>query len=574
VLEAAAVGLVGWWLVTCTPASGLDGTPDTTAWMLALGGLLLVPRALTGSRGATVAAVVLMSLGFWTKQQAQGAITVSVVWAVLAAVAGVVAWRRVALLIASLAVVNLAIFGFLYVTSDGWSSYYIFQMARDHFWGAAPLHLVLVGAWQIGWLPLAFMAVMLMAAGWANVDRRSGWRARALVQDRDVQQLVLLLLFVICVAPVAIYSERHQGSFENQLIGPLWGLALLAAFGWRLSGRRPGARVVTGLAVAVLASLSLGFGNSAAGEVLRLTGMNRIREAVTIKRFPQIREDLVAASRDRTLYDWYHVDLGMKGGHVPSSWIVCDMTAAGLDPIALERAFVTRRYDLVMMAPYPTHPGCSGFGKWEENYFWKIDKLIAVGYQSNPSRYAADVLERRPGAVPVAALRMLARCFAPYRLGGVLFRIGYGGGFWCQSTPTDPRLTLGDVPDSPSVVLTDGTVTSATGSIVITLPPGSGTAAVAVERGSQNFEVVGELVSAAGSKRRAVVTLGSRRGAAANAMVRAGIREYSVDPKKFNGHRLAVVATANSDAQFDFSGMTLTTKGGVVRGAAARRGLP
>jgi hypothetical protein len=393
-----------------------------------------------------------------------------------------------------------------------------------------------------------------------------------LVQDRDVQQLVLLLLFVICVTPVAIYSELHQGSFENQLIGPLWGLMLLAAFGWRLSGRRPRARVVTGLAVAVLASLSLGFGNSAEGELTYATGMNRIREAVTIKRFPQIREDLVAASRDRTLYDWYHVDLGMKGGHVPSSWIVCDMTAAGLSPIALERAFVTRRYDLVMMAPYPTHPGCSGFGKWEENYFWKIDTLIGVGYQ--PSRYAADVLERRPGVAPVAALRELARCFAPYRLGGVLFRIGSGGGFWCQSTPTDPRLTLGDVPASPSEVLTDGTVTSATGSIVITLPPGSGTAGVAVVRGPQEYDVVGELDSAAGSKRRVVVTLGARRGAAADAAVRAGVAEQAVDPAEFNGHRLAVLATANSGAQFDFSGMTLKTKGGVVRGAAARRGLP
>jgi hypothetical protein len=575
VLEAAAVGLVGWWLVTCTPASGLDGTPDTTAWMLALGGLLLVPRALTGSRGVMVAAVVLMSLGFWTKQQAQGAMTVTVVWAVMAAVAGVVAWRRVALLTASLAVVNLAIFGFLYVTSDGWSYYYIFQMPRDHFWGVAPLHLLLVGAWQIGWLPLAFMAGMLIAAGWANVDRRSGGRGRALAHDRDVQQLVLLLLFVICVTPVAIYSERHQGSFENQLIGPLWGLALLAAFGWRLSGSRPGARIVTGLAVAVLASLSLGFGNPAAGELLQRTGMNRIREAATIKRFPQIREDLVAASRDHTLYDWYHVDLGMKGDHVPSSAIVCDVTAAGLSPGALERAFVTRRYDLVMMAPPLYHdPSCSGFGKWEANYFWKIDTLIAAGYQSNPRRYAADVLERRPGAAPVAALRKLARCFAPYRLGGVLFRIGFGGGFWCQSTPTDPRLTLGDVPASPSVVLTDGTVTSATGSIVITLPPGSGTAAVVVARGPGEFGTVGKLDSAAGGERRAVVTFGARRGAAADAAVRDGIREQSVDPAKFNGHRLAVLATANSGAQFDFSGMTLKTKGGVVRGAAARRGLP
>jgi hypothetical protein len=574
-LEAAAVGLVGLWLVTCSPTPGLDGFPDPTAWALAIGGMLLVPRALTSSRSAMVAAVVLMTLGFWTKQHASGAITVTVVWAVMAAVAGVVAWRRVALLTASLAVANLAIFGFLYVASDGWAYYYIFQMARDHAWSGTPLKILLEGDWQIGWLPIAFTAVMLMAAGWANVGRRSGWHGRALVQNRDVQQLVLLLLFVIWVTPVAIFSQRHQGSTESQLIGPLWGLALLAAFGWRLSAHRLGARIVTGLAVVVLASLSLQFGNSGADEVLKLTGMNRIREPVTITHFPQVREDLLAAARDHTVYDWYHVDLGMEGDHVPSSAIVCDLTAAGLSPGALERDFLTRRYDLVMRAPKPySGRSCAGFGKWEENYFWKINAVIAVGYRPNPSRYAPDVLERRPGAAPVAALRELARCFAPYRLGGVLFRIGMGGGFWCQSTPTDQRLTLSYLPVSPSVVLTDGTVTSATGSIVITLPPGSGTAAVAVARGPSDFDVVGTLESAAGSKRRVVVTLGARRGAAANAAVRDGIRELVVDPAAFKGHRLAVTATANSHAQFDFSGMTLKTKGGVERGAAARRGLP
>ena len=500
--------------------------------MLALGGMLLVPRALKGSRGAMVAAVVLMTLGFWAKQQAQGAMTVAVVWAVIAAFAGVVAWRRVALFTVFLAVANLAVFGFLYVTSDGWSYYYIFQVPRDHFWGAAPLHLVLRSTWQIGWLPLAFTAGLLMAAAWANVNRRSGWRGRALVQNSDVQQLVLLLLFVICATPVAIYSERHQGSLENQLIGPLWGLALLAAFGWRLSGRRPSARIATGLAVAVLASLSLGFGNSATGELLQLAGMNRIREAATIKVFAQIREDVLAASRDHTVYDWYHVDLGMKGGHVPSSGIVCDMTAAGLNPIALERAFVTRRYDLVMMAPFPTHPGCSGFGKWEEDYFWKINTLIAAGYQSNPSRYPADVLERRPGAAPVAALHELARCFAPYRLGGVLFRIGTGGGFWCQSSPTDPRLTLGVVPAEGSETISDGVVVSAIGSLVVTLPPGEGTAGISVhgERGMEYL--VAPLSAEPGRVVRTVITFGSRRGARARAAVTDGVKEQHVDLAK------------------------------------------
>jgi hypothetical protein len=574
VLEAAAVGLVGWWLVTFTPLSGLDGRTDTTAWALALGGLLLVPRALAGSRGGMCAAIALLTLGFWTKQQAQGAMIVAVVWAAVACIAGVAPWRRAAVLAASLAMVNLAILGLLYLTSDGWVYYYLFQMARDHYWGFAPLHKFLVAAWQIGWLPLVFMVVMLGAAGWAGADRRPGWRRRALAENHDVQQLVLLLLFVITVTPVAIYSERHQGSADNQLIGPLWGVALLSALGWRVSGRRRGSRIVTGLAVAGLASLGLAFGHAGTGEIQQLAGMNRIRDIVTVTRFDQLSETLRTVARGHTLYDWHHSDLGMRGGHVPSSATVCDLVAAGLSPIALEHAIATRRYDLMTLAPFSEQPACSGFGKWEASYFWKLNALINVGYQPNPSRYPDGVLERRAGAAPIAALRKLERCFAPYRLGGVLFRIGFGGGFWCQSTPTDPRLTLGDIPNSASAVLSDGIVTSATGSIVITLPPGAGTAAVVVATGQQRFDAVGKLASAPGSEGRAVVTFGARRGAAANAAVRDGIAEQSVDPARFDGNRLALLATANSGAQFDFSGMTLKTKGGVARGAVTRRGLP
>ena len=100
-----------------------------------------------------------------------------------------------------------------------------------------------------------------------------------LAENRDIQQITLLLVFVISVTPVAIYSERHQGSADNQLIGPLWGVVLLAAVGWRVAGRRRGPRVVTGMAVAALAALGLALGNSSDGEIQQLAGMNRIRES-------------------------------------------------------------------------------------------------------------------------------------------------------------------------------------------------------------------------------------------------------------------------------------------------------
>ncbi len=575
VLEAAAVGLTGWWLVTCSTIPGIDGRADTTAWALAVGGMLLVPRALTGSRGAMVAAIVLLSLGLWTKQHAAGAAIAAVVWAVLACVAGVTTWRRVAVLATALAVINLAVLGVLSLTTDGWFSYYIFELPSNHYWGATPFHVLLRSVVQILWLPLAFATVTLAAAGvWAggldSLRRRRG----ELVRSRDVQQLVLLLLFVIIVTPVAVYSERKQGSGDNQLIGPLWGLALLAALGWRVSGRRRGSRIVTGLAVGILGLLGLGYGHRLrVEETVWAASMNRIRDVVTVTHLPEVPATSLAAAHGHTLYDWYHSDLGMSDGHVPTSANACDLTAAGLSPVALEHAIATRRYDLMMLAPFATQPACSGFGKWEANYFWKLNALISAGYRSNPSRYPALILERRPGAAPIAAIRKLETCFAPYRLGGVLFRIGAGGGFWCQSTPSDPRLTLGTIPTAFSKVLSDGVVTGVTGSLIVTLPAGTGTAAVGVDRGG-NFQPLAQLSADATRTARTVVTFGARRGVAAQAAVTDGIAEQVVDPAAFSGGHLAIVATAKSRAGFDFSGMTVRTKGGVERGAVTRRGLP
>jgi hypothetical protein len=575
VLEAAGVGLVGWWLVTCTTIPGTDGRADTTAWALALGGLLLVPRALAGSRRAMFGAVVLLTLGLWTKQHAGAAAIAAVVWAVLACVAGVTTWRRVAVLAAALAVVNLTIFGVLYRASDGWMYTYIFEVPRNHFWGVVSLDVLLSSVGQILWLPLTFACVTLAAAGaWAGglgVVRR---RRRELVHDRDVQQLVLLLLFVVVATPVAIYSERKQGSGDNQLIGPLWGLALLSALGWRVSGRWRGSRIVTGLAVALLGLLGLGFGHPfTVEETVWAGGMNRIRDLVVVTRLPEVPRASLAAARGRSLYDWYHSDLGMRDGHVPSSAIVCDMTAAGLSSIALEHAIATRRYDLMKLAPFANQTACSGFGKWEANYFWKVNALIKAGYHQNTSRYPPEILERRPGFGPVAAIRKLRGCFAPYRLGGVLFRISFGGGFWCQATPTDPRLTLGDIPAASSKVLSDGVVTGAAGSLVVTLPAGTGEAIVGVDRDGK-VQPLAQLSADPARTTRTVVTFGVRRGAAADAAVSEGFTEQPVDPTTLKDNRLTILATAKSRARFDFSGMTLQTEGGVLRGAVTRRGLP
>jgi hypothetical protein len=568
-LEAAAIGLVGWWLVTCTPHPGLDGRSDTTAWALALGGLLLVPRALTGSRSAMVAPVALLSLGLLTKQHAAGAMVAAGIWAALACIAGVTTWRRAVAFVASLAVVNLITFGMLYVASDGWIYTYVVELPRHHHWGNMPLEKLLERVGQILWLPVSFTAVMLASGAWAR-GRGALRRRSALVRDRGVQQLVLLGLFVVIATPVAVYSEQKQGADDNHLVGPLWGLALLAALGWRVSGRRSASRIVTGLAVAMLGLLGLGFGHAVTfEETIWAGGMNRIRNIVTVTHLPEVPKSSLAAAQGHTLYDWHHSDLGMRDGHVPSSLTICDLTAGGLSPVAVEQAIAARRYDLIQLAPITKPAACSGYGKWEEYYFWKLNSLIEAGYQANPRRFSPEILERRPGAASAVATRKLLRCFAPYRLGGVLFRIGKGGGFWCQPTPTDPRVTLHKIPSDISEILSDGVVTSVKGSLVVTLPAGTGTVVVGVDSGG-GLQPFAQLSADAARTTRTVVTFSSSRGSATNATA----TNQRLDPAAFAGGHFAIIATANSQVRLDFSGMTLRTKDGVLRGAVTRRGLP
>ncbi len=71
-----------------------------------------------------------------------------------------------------------------------------------------------------------------------------------------------------------------------------------------------------------------------------------------------------------------------------------------------------------------------------------------------------------------------------------------------------------------------------------------------------------------------VVTAGAVRGRAARAAIKRGAKVMRIDPDAVRGGRLSIYATAGSGAVFDFSGMTLRTKDGILRGAVTRRGLP
>jgi hypothetical protein len=576
VLEASAFGLVCWWLATCTPYPGLDGRADTTAWSLALGGMLLAPRGLRDGGRALVASVVLLVAAFWTKQQTEAATIAVAAWALLAVLTRSVPARRAIAFVAAVGVANLAIAGLLYVLTDGWSQYYIFEMARQQDWDTYIASVILRRAGEILMPPAIFAAGLLVlgAIGWWRADRAG--RSRAMVRDPTVQQAVLLVLFLVIITPLAIYSQRKQGAGENHFIGPLWALGLLAGLGWRCAGAN---RTVARLAATWVLALA-GVGIATGGPQLDPSGSfaidqsNRLRDVITVSHVKDVPSDLLALARHRTLLDWQHGDLGMRDGHTPQSIAICDITAAGQVPAHLERDIAMRRYDLVRLYPNSLDPACSGNLKWEDWYFWKLNRLIAAGYAPNPRRYPDGILERRTGSQSRAEVRRLAGCFAPYRLGGVLFRLGDGGGLWCQGARTSPRISLDALPLSYSELLSDGTVTAIRGSLTITMPNGAGQVDLAARRGAKRTALAGMDNAALGRRARLIVSIGPLPADERRAAAKRHDTVAEIAASALQGARLSIFVTADSGAQFDFSRLAVRTEHGILRGKITRRGLP
>jgi hypothetical protein len=564
VLEAAGIGFVGWWLVTTSAfPMNYQHRPDVLSWALGIGGLLLTPRALRGSRGAWVGAIVLLSAAFWVKQPAIAAAAAAGLWGLYATAIGVTTWRRVCVFLGALAVVNLLALAFQQVITDGWTWFYIFELGRRYDWDAFGYPEVLRRSWAGIWLPVLTAITMLLL----GVIGRARTGGTSLRRGPDGQLFVLLVLFLIITLSSETYLQRVQGGHENHLVGQTWALALLVGLGWRWAGRSGSTRLASGAVVAVLLGLGLTHGATVVGAPdqgdAQAWQVPKVYDAV------HSAEDPIATVLPRgQLLHPHNSETGMRDGRVPINEGACGLTAAGLSPLVLERDLVTRRYPFVIPMDLDASQSCSAYGKWEENYYWKLARVIAAGYRPNTRGLPVGIFERRPEPAAAAAARDLLGCFAPFRLGGVLFRIRHGGGLWCQRTPTDPHLTLRETPTGISEVLTDGIVTAIDGTLVATLPAASGTVAVTSVHGRQIKYLGGLDADTPGQAATVVFTLGRvPADIPANAVVRR------IDPAALKGAQLGIYASVNSNARFDFSRVRIQTKDGILVGAVTRRGL-
>jgi len=171
-VEAVGVGALGWIVASCVRINGLyTGRIDQPAWALGLLGLALVPAAVGRSRRAPfagVAAVVLLSAAFWTRQNAVVAPLAAVAWAVLAARSGAGSRKAALALAVGLAAVNLLVLLGLNLLTGGWEWEFNFAVPSAHSLGdlgpAGPANVVRYGAEVVGVTALGLVLWGLLAA--------------------------------------------------------------------------------------------------------------------------------------------------------------------------------------------------------------------------------------------------------------------------------------------------------------------------------------------------------------------------------------------------------------------------
>jgi hypothetical protein len=487
VLGAAGVGGIAYWCV-----SGIgridDPTTDQGAWAFALFGLVAVadfgPRP---SRRRVVLAALLLCAGAWTKQTTIGVAVLALAWVFGLAAASMLSRKAAWLFTVVLVGVNVALLLVLNLLTNGWEYYYNFEFAAREATNSLYTSYAIVGLWSCA-LAVGFVGLVWLAGGaraatrWRRSSARSHVRAltdslRSLLaaDDPTGRRALLLGLYGVFGFVLAVYFLRKQGAGENEFIGVVWALGLLGAAGWRVAQRHPRTGAAAGGCVALYFAL-LQFGP--VREIVEkppamLLGFGRQSPNITIPPlenavlWPQISPELRSWAKHHTLYLPIYSDLNVpRGGPLyPNEENILDKLAAGQQPMFLVRALLERRFDAV--TPFAVDDEyASGYGKWEENYLWKLDEVIAAGYAEEPGipapppyfpspPYAYDageptaaLLGRRPGPNRAA---WMSHCFGPFAAGGASFRIHRGGGFWCSFQPDRLRLVRAPTPLSEVV---------------------------------------------------------------------------------------------------------------------------
>jgi hypothetical protein len=440
VLGAGGIGCIAYWCVSSIPLSLLDeARADQLAWAFALFGLVAVADfGRAPSRSRVVLAALLLSMALWTKQTTVSAAALAVVWVSGLAAASLLSRKAAWLFTAVLGGMNLALLLVLNLLTHGWEFYINFEMATHQATKSDYTRYILLGLRSI-LLAVAFLGVTWLASAVGVATSRrgrslrsharaagGGLRSLLVAEDPTGRRVLLLGPYAVLGFALAVYFLRKQGTETNQFIGVVWALGLLAAAGWRVAQRHAPVAAMAGGCIVLFF-------------VLALLGPIRRRAVLeNAVHWRQVPSELRSWAGHHTLYAPLHADLNVpQGGPLyPNYYNFADVLAAGNQPMYLVRALLDRRFDGVELFELGEDAYTSGYGKWEENYLWKLNEVIRARYVAEPG-LPRGVLARRSGPERAAWMRY---CFSPFTAGGASFRIHRGGGFWCSFTPSHLRL--------------------------------------------------------------------------------------------------------------------------------------
>lgn len=306
----------------------------------------------------------------------------------------------------------------------------------------------------------AAVAGLRSVAGRDATRRLRSWWAGA---DWATRSALVLTIYLVIGAAMAGYFRAKAGGADNQFLGVGWAIGLLLACGWAVLRHRTWATAaVTGCLIVVWLA--------AHSEDLREDFIERHLglHAVSQDDAPgEIDPALVAYARTHSLYHPMWSDLSAQTtGRIYPNWInFIGLLGAGRQPMYLFTAFLDRRFDAVV--PFDSdmveHGLTSGFGQYEENLLWKVNRAIEARYRPLPGG-VPELLYRRAGEERAVWMR---RCFGPFEIAGVALRINRGGGFWCRDGTS---LTLVETPADYSDVRVDGLVRQVGGRLEASLP--------------------------------------------------------------------------------------------------------
>jgi hypothetical protein len=486
---AVGIGALAWWLITFVTIDFLhEARADQPAWALALGGLVLVPAALDGSSRAAAAAVLMLTAAAWTKQPAGAAMAAAALWTVIEVLRGHIAWRRAALFVGALAVVNGAVLALAVALTSGWAFTFIVEIpARE--------------TREQGLVPST--RELLTSTAGAALFAASVWAAyvlacRRLPSGRQAQIAGALAVFIAVGSLTAVVANTKQGSLDNQFIGVTWALALFGAIGWGEGVARRGPAAAGAALVVALFALAHADGLRSS---LADTSDVDVPPGRNVTDWVSVSHGLRELASSQSVYHPVFSDLNVEPRDevFPSQVHIRDVLAGGERPGFLVGALLDRRFDVVFQFDEAERfeLSASAYGEREENFLWKLNRVISARYAPEAElprgvrsarlvpdgSYASPgVGVRRPGREHA---RWMRDCFGPFRIASETWQIRRGGGFWCRPGGRGPVLRLRETPAAVSELRSASGVERIAGRLTIVLPRRQGVVELACTRGEQ-----------------------------------------------------------------------------------------